>query len=141
MGQFVGTAFGTPTYYGTQAFPQQPYFQTLTNPFIGASYGAGPYGIGQVPWSPVQQIAQLLQIVPQQLQQVQQLQQQQVQYLQQLLQWVPAQLQQLQQLVQLLPHQHQQFQQQGLPLGPIAGPLTFGLAPQTFAGQAASHVM
>lgn len=144
MGQLAGTVFGAPTIYpvpqnlggfspyagqgfpypgqgfGVQAFPQQPYSQGLM---------------------PVQQIAQLLQIVPQQLQQVQQLQQQQAQYLQQLLQWVPAQLQQLQQLVQLISHQSQQ-QQQGLPFGAgIAGPLTFGLSPQTFAGQATSHVM
>jgi len=124
---------------GIQAFPQQPHLQTFANPFSLGGYGASPLGIGQVPSSPVQQIAQWLQIVPQQLQQIQQLQQAQVQYLQQLLQYVPAQLQQIQQLVQLVPHQSQQ---QGLPFGAgIAGPLTFGLSPQTFAGQSAGHVM
>jgi hypothetical protein len=158
MGQLIGTAFGTgtPTIYpttqnlggfspfagqaaGLQAFPQQPYAQSLSNPF-GGGYGAAPYGIGMPGSSPLQQIAQLLQIVPQQLHQVQLLQQQQVLQLQQLLQWVPAQLQQLQQLVQLSPLQAQQ--QQGQPFGAgIYGPATFGLAPQAFAGQAASHVM
>jgi hypothetical protein len=155
MSQLAGNAFGTPTIpvtqnlggfspytsqgFGMQAFPQQPYAQTFANPLTAGGYGANPYGIGQLPLSPVQQIAQLLQIVPQQLQQMQQLQQVQVQYLQQLLQWVPAQLQQLQQLAQLLPHQ---IQQQGLPFGAgIAGPLTFGVSPQAFAGQSAGHVM
>ena len=159
MGQLMGTAFGigTPAIgpqnlggfspyagqgFGTQAFPQQPYIQTLSNPFIGGSYGAGPYGVGTALSSPLQQIAQLLQVVPQQLQQVQLLQQQQAVHLQQLLQWLPTQLQQLQQLIQVVPHQIQQLQQQGQPLGAgIPGPLTFGLAPQTFAGQSASHVM
>jgi hypothetical protein len=155
MGQLTGTTFGTGTPmiypqnlggfspyagqgFGMQTFPQQQYGQTLSNPFAGG-YGVGPYGIGTAPSSPLQQIAQLLQIVPQQLQQVQQLQQQQVLQLQQLLQWVPAQLQQLQQLVQLLPHQ---TQQQGQSFGAaISGPLGFGLAPQAFAGQAAGHLM
>lgn len=153
MGQLMGTTFGigTPAIYpvqqnlggfspyagqgfGMQAFPQQP------NPF-GGVYGAGPYGIGTVPSPVLQQIAQLLQIVPQQLQQVQLLQQQQAVHLQQLLHWLPTQLQQLQQLIQV-PHQGQQLQQQGQPLGAgISGPLAFGLVPQAFAGQAASHVM
>jgi hypothetical protein len=158
MGQLLGTAFGigTPGIYptqqnyggfspyagqgfGTQGFPQQPYVQTLSSPPIG-NYGAGPYGM---PSPPLQQIAHLLQMVPQQLQQVQLLQQQQVLQLQQLLQWVPAQLQQLQQLIQILPHQVQQLQQQqGHPLSTgISGPLAFGLVPQAFAGQGASHVM
>jgi hypothetical protein len=160
MSQLAGTAFGTgtPMYpltqnlggfspyanqgFGMQAFPQQLYGQSLSNPFIGGGYGVVPYGIGTVPSSPLQQIAQLVQIVPQQLQQLQQLQQQQALQLQQLIQWVPAQLQQLQQLVQVLPHQIQQQQQLGQPFGAgISGPLTFGLAPQGFAGQAASHVM
>lgn len=160
MGQLMGTTFGigTPAIYpvgqnlggfspfagqgfGTQAFPQQPYVQTFSNPFIGGGYGVGPYGIGTVPSSVPQQIAQLLQIVPQQLQQVQILQQQQAVHLQQLLQWLPTQLQQLQQLIQVS-HQGQQLQQQGQPLGAgIPGPLAFGLVPQGFAGQTASHVM
>jgi hypothetical protein len=160
MGQFAGTALGTGTPmtypvgqnlggffpyagqgFGMQGFPQQLYGPSLSNPFIAGGYGVSPSGIGTVPSSPLQQIAQLVQIVPQQLQQLQQLQQQQALQLQQLIQWVPAQLQQLQQLVQLLPHQIQQ-QQQGQPFGAgISGPLTFGLAPQGFAGQATSHVM
>ena len=123
---------------GIQTFPQQPYLQTFANPFSFGGYGSSPLGIGQAS-SPVQQIAQWLQIVPQQLQHVQQLQQVQAQYLQQLLQFLPQQLQQLQQLIQLVPHQSQQ---QGLPFGAgIAGPLTFGLSPQTYAGQSAGHVM
>jgi len=159
MGQLMGTTFGigAPAIYpvpqnlggfspyagqgfGVQAFPQQPYAQTLSNPFISGGYGAGSYGIGTVPSPVLHQIAQLLQVVPQQLQQVQLLQQQQAVHLQQLLHWLPTQLQQLQQLIQV-PHQGQQLQQQGQPLGAgISGPLAFGLVPQTF-GQAASHVM
>src|SRR6266498_2402664 len=112
MGQFAGTAFGigTPTIYpGAQnpwsfsPYASQAFGGQLSSPSIGGSYGGSPYGIGAV--SPLQQIAQLLQIVPQQLQQVQLLQQQQLAYLQQLLQLVPAQLQQLQQLIQVVPQQ------------------------------------
>jgi hypothetical protein len=159
MGQLMGTTFGigTPTGYPVpqnpggfspyagqgfgQAFQQQPYLQTLSNPFIGSGYGVGPSGIGTVPSPVLHQIAQLLQIVPQQLQQVQLLQQQQAVHLQQLLQWLPTQIQQLQQLIQVT-HQGQQLQQQGQPLGAagISAPLAFGLVPQPF-GQAASHVM
>jgi hypothetical protein len=159
MGQLMGTTFGigTPAIYpvpqnlggfspyvgqgfGTQVF-QQPYVQTLSNPFISGGHGVGPYGIGTVPSPVLHQIAQLLQIVPQQLQQVQLLQQQQAVHLQQLLQWLPTQLQQLQQVIQIT-HQGQQLQQQGQPLGSgISGPLAFGLVPQGFGAQAASHVM
>jgi hypothetical protein len=136
MGQFAGTAFGigTPTIYPVPQNPwglygQTPLGQTLT-----------PSGIGTV--APLQQIAQLLQIVPQQLQQLQLLQQQQLLHLQQLLQLVPAQLQQLQQLIQVVPHQVQQLQQQFQPFGAgLSGPLGFGLAPQPFAGSATSQVM
>ncbi len=142
MGQLMGTTFGigTPAIYPVAHNLGGPYVQTLSNPFIGG-YGVGPYGIGTVPSPVLQQIAQLLQIVPQQLQQVQLLQQQQAVHLQQLLQWLPTQLQQLQQLIQV-PHQGQQFQQQGQPLGAgISSPLAFGPVPQAFAGQAVSHVM
>src|SRR5437667_4506511 len=117
MGQLAGTAFGigTPTTYPA---PQNAW-----------GSGFGSYGINTV--SPLQQIAQLLQSVPQQLQQVQQLQQQQLLYLQQLLQLVPAQLQQLQQLIQVAPQQFQQLQPQWQPFGAgITGPLGFGLVPQ-----------
>src|SRR5258706_11697559 len=118
MGQFTGSTFGigTPTIYSD---PQNPF---------GGGYGFGPYGIGAAP--PWQQIAQLLQIVPQQLQQLQLLQQQQLQ-----------QLQQLQHLIQVVvPQQLQQLQQQFQPFGVgVPSPLGFGLAPQTFAGQASGH--
>ena len=149
MGQFAGTAFGigTPTIYpvlqnpwGFSPYASQAFGGQWSNPSIGASYGVSPYGIGAV--SPLQQIAQLLQIVPQQLQQVQLLQQQQLVHLQQLLQLVPAQLQQLQQLIQVVPQQIQQLQQQQQPFGAgLSSPLGFGLVPQAFGGQATGHVM
>lgn len=111
---------------------QQPYLQPLSGPPTG-------YGLGAP--QPLQQVLQLLQIVPQQLQQVQLLQQQQLLYVQQLLQLVPAQLQQIQQLIQSVPQQVQQLQQ-GHPFGPpLSGPLGFGLVPQAFGGPASSHVM
>jgi len=159
MSQLIGTAFGTgtPAIYPTAQSPFggfSPFagqgvgyggqgFGTA-NPFIGGSSGFAPYGTATQ--APFQQIAQLLQIVPQQLHQVQQLQQQQVHYLQQLLQWLPAQVQQLQQLVQLVPYQIQQqghqIQQQGQPFGAgISGPSAFGLSPQSFAVQGAGQVM
>ena len=154
MSQLAGTGFGIGTPYpltqnpwgfspyagqgfGGQAFPQQPFGPILPNPFVGGNFGSVPYGIGTV--SPLQQIAQVLQIVPQQLQQVQLLQQQQLLHLQQLLQIVPAQLQLL---LQLVPHQVQQLQQQWQPVGAgISSPFGFGLVPQTFAGPATGHVM
>ncbi|SRR6266516_8197022 len=149
MGQFAGTAFGigSPTIYpgaqnpwGFSPYASQAFGSQLFNPSIGVGYGASPYGIGAV--SPQQQIAQLLQIVPQQLQQVQLLQQQQLVLLQQLLQLVPAQLQQLQQLIQVVPQQIQQLQQQHQPFGAgLSSPLGFGLVPQAFGGQATGHVM
>jgi hypothetical protein len=111
---------------------QLPYAQPWSGPPTG-------YGLGSP--QPLQQVLQLLQIVPHQLQQVQLLQQQQLLHLQQLLQFVPAQLQQLQQLIQSVPHQVQQLQQ-GQPFGPpLSGPLGFGLVPQAFGGPASSHVM
>jgi hypothetical protein len=125
MSQFAGTAFGigTPTVYPVA---QNPWG---LSPYAGQGFGA---------LTPVPQIAQLLQIVPQQLQQVQLLQQQQLVLLQQLLHVVPAQLQQLQQLIQVVPHQ---IQQQYQPFGAgLSGPLGFGLVPQAFGGQT-SHVM
>lgn len=126
--------------FGAQALPQQSYGQTFSNPFIGGGYGAGPYGISTVP--PLQQAAQLLQIIPQQLQQLQLLQQQQLAHLQQLLLVVPAQLQQLQQILQSVPVQGQQLQQQWQPFSAGAsGPTGFGLVPPAFAGQGTSHVM
>jgi hypothetical protein len=150
MGQFAGTAFGigTPTIYpvaqnpwGFSPYASQAFGGQLSSPSIGASYGGAPSGIGAV--SPLQQIAQLLQIVPQQLQQLQLLQQQQLVHLEQLLQLVPAQLQQLQQLIQVAPQQIQQLQQQHQQpfAAGLSSPLGFGSVPQAFGGQATGHVM
>ena len=128
MSQFAGSAFGIgiPTIYPVVQNPGS------VSPYIGQGFGAQALS---------QQIAQLLQIVPQQLQQVQLLQQQQFVLLQQLLHVVPAQLQQLQQLIQVVPHQIQQLQQQYQPFGAgLSSPLGFGLVPQAFGGQT-SHVM
>ena len=78
----------------------------------GAPYGTQGFGVS--PWQQ-QMPQQLLQLVPQQLQQVHflQLQQHQVlQQLQQLLQVIPQQLHQLQHIVQFVPQQLQQLQQQ-----------------------------
>ena len=101
--------FGSPiTYPISQPIPfgLSPY-----GPFtLSASLFTSPQQYGQ----PLQQILQILQIVPQQLQHLQQLQyvqQQQLQHVQQLLQVVPAQLAQLQQLIQFVPQQIQQMQQ------------------------------
>jgi hypothetical protein len=106
------------------------------------SWGLSPYGIqnqGIVPQHPLQQVHQLLQIIPQQLQALQQLELLQQQQIQQLLQIVPAQLVQLQQLVQVALQQIQQTQQ---PLGQMAGAggytmTPWGITPQVFGGQPA----
>ena len=71
------------------------------------AWGLSPY-TGQG----LQQIPQLLQIVPQQIQQLQYVQQQQLQLLQHLLHVVPQQLHQIQQVIQFVPLQIQQLQQQ-----------------------------
>jgi len=142
MGPFAGTSFGigTPSIYpGAQSpWGSLPYGSQLSSPFQTAGFGGGSLGIGGQQ-QPLQQVAQLLQILPQQLQQLHLLHQQQLQYLHQLLQVVPAQLQQLHQLIQLIPQQIQQFQQQGQPFG--AGIGGFGLVPSPFAGQASGPVM
>jgi hypothetical protein len=137
MGTFAGTTLGI----GTQgAFPGQgigfsPYAQWPS----ASAFGGQTIG-GQ---QPLQQLLQVLHIVPQQLQQLQMLQQQQLTHLQQLLQLVPAQLQQLQQLIQIVPQQVQYLQQQGLqPFGSaISGPIGFGLTPQGFGGPGSGQVM
>ena len=98
-------------------------------PFAPTGIPAGQLQYGQ----PLQQIFQVLQMVPHQLQHLQQLQyaqQQQLQHVQQLLQAVPAQLAQLQQLIQIVPYQIQQLQQQPQqPFGPQSGLGSFGTTP------------
>ena len=87
--------FGSPITYPTSQ--SIPFGLSPQWPFaLGASPSTQPQQYGP----PVQQIFQILQMVPHQLQQLQQLQyaqQQQLQYVQQLLQAVPVQLAQLQQ--------------------------------------------
>ena len=107
-------------------------FTTATPPI--SSLGLSPYA-----QQPLQQVHQLLQIIPQQLQALQQLEYLQQQQIQQLLQIVPAQLVQLQQLVQLALQHMQQAQQ---PLGQMAGAGGFamtpwGITPQAFGAQPA----
>lgn len=112
-----------------------PYGQPGLSFPVGGSF-ASPYAL-----QPLQQILQVLQLVPQQLQQLQQLeylQQQQLQHLQQLVQIIPSQLAQLQQLIQVAPQQqtHQPFAQ--FPGGlPLSAP--WGISPQAFG--APSHIM
>jgi hypothetical protein len=125
---------------------QQPYGQTVANVPASSMIAASPYSV-----QPLQQLFQLLQIVPQQLQQLQQLeyvQQQQLQQLQQLLQLIPGQLAQLQQLLQSVPPQLQQLQPSPLqqPFGQVPGLSGFaatapwGISPQVFGAQP-GHVM
>ena len=104
------------------------------SPYGPLTVSASPFASPQQYGQPLQQILQILQIVPQQLQHLQQLQsvqQQQLQHVQQLLQVVPGQLAQLQQLVQLVPQQIQQIQQPSQvlqPLGQSSGPSGFAAA-------------
>jgi hypothetical protein len=105
------------------------------------------FGSQQVPFVPVaqqplQQIAQLLQIVAQQQQQLLQIghvQQHQLQYLQQIVQTLPAQVAQLQQSTP------QYFQQSQQPFGQIAGGAGFqGISPwaaSPLSGIQANYVM
>jgi hypothetical protein len=136
LSPYSNQAYGPQAYgpqpFGSQAFAQ-PYAQGIPTPSIGGNPFAGVH--------PLQQIAQLLQIVPQQLQQLQMLHQQQLGHLQQLLQIVPAQLQQLHQLVQIVPQQVQHLQQQPFGSTQFPGSLGFGLTPQAFPGQSAGQVM
>ena len=119
--------FGSPispiTYHTSQSIP---FGLSPQWPFaLGGNASTQPQQYGP----PVQQIFQILQMVPHQLQQLQQLQyaqQQQLQYVQQLLQTVPAQLAQLQQMIQIVPQQIQQLQQQ--PYGPASGLSSFAAA-------------
>jgi len=124
-----------------QGFSAQPFMQQPSSNIFG--------GIGSGGGSPLQQIVQLLQGLPQQLQQLQYVQQQQLHYIQQLLQLAPAQLQQLQQLqqqIQFVPHQVQQLQQQQWqqwqqPFGGGSGAYGYGVSPQGFGTQSAGNVM
>jgi hypothetical protein len=150
MTQVAGTTFGigSPTSYSPSAFSgSSPFaaqglgFQPLTpQPYMQPFSGQTLAGYGINAGQPLQQILQLLQVVPQQLQQLQLLQQQQSHQLQWLLQILPAQLQQLHHLIQIVPQYLQQLQQQ--PFGTAgAGQLGFGLMPQVFGGQQTGHVM
>jgi hypothetical protein len=123
----AGTAFGFGSPFTTIGTPLTPW-------------GLSPYGTqGQgITPAALQQIYQLLQIVPQQLQALQHLEYLQQQQLQQLLQIVPAQLGQLQQLIQAV----LQVQQAQQPLGQMAGAGGFamtpwGITPQGFGAQPA----
>jgi len=107
----------------TQALPSTP--TSAFNPYAS---------------QPVQQIIQLLQVVPQYVQQLVQLeylQQHQLQQLQQIVQHIPAQLAHLQQLIQFAPHQLQHQLQQ--PFSQIGGGLSgltpWGVSPQPFGPQ------
>src|SRR5262249_28959166 len=112
---------------------------------IGA-YGVGTSGVSPspfTPWNPyanaygtpIHQVIQLLQIVPQQLQQLQQLsavQQQQLQQLQQALHVIPAQLQQLIPLASYGAQQQSPFQSPfgHAGLGGYGVTSPFGIGPQ-----------
>jgi hypothetical protein len=109
------------------------------SPFTTGTTPITPWGLSPYAQQPLQQVHQLLQIIPQQLQALQQLELLQQQQIQQLLQIVPAQLMQLQQLVQVALQQIQQTQQ---PLGQMAGAggyamTPWGITPQVFGGQPA----
>src|SRR5437660_1229262 len=126
----TGTTFGIGTPGTYVPWGLSPY----------TNQGTGAYGFTTAPQ--LQQVVQLLQIVPQQLQQLQAQQQQQLIHLQQLLQILPAQLQQLQQLVQFVPQQVHHLQQQWQPFGQAtSGPFGYGLVSQPFGGPAGSQIM
>lgn len=141
-----GIAFGTAT---PVTYPQSPFAQSGFSPFAlqgpGTSPFASPQLYGQSPQS-LQQILQVLQIVPQQLHHLQQLvyvQQQQLQQIQQLVQIIPNQLAQLQQLIQFVP---QQLQQSLQPFGQVPGAGGFSLTSPwggagTMFGAQPGHVM
>ena len=132
---------------GTLLGTGSPLMTPLTglSPYGTIGQGINPIGLspfaGQSAYTmqPQHHIAQLLQVLPQQLQQIQQLQYAQQQQLQQLVQFVPAQLVQLQQLIQVVAQQLLQTQQ---PLGQIPGAGGFavtpwGITPQPFGAQPA----
>ena len=143
-----GTTFGVGLPFSYPTSQLNPF---ASSPYAAHGFGGSPHwGQQQQYAQPLQQIFQILQVVPQQLQQLQQLvyvQQQQLQQLQQILQAIPAQLQQL---IQFVPQQIQQGQptsQAQQPFGqvpPMGGfpPTTpqWGISPQVFGPQP-SHVM
>jgi len=112
---------------------QQGYGQPFTNVLTNPTSSITQLGT-QLGGAPLQQVFQLLQVIPQQLQQLQQLVFAQQQQVQQFLQLIPGQLVQLQQLIQLVPQQLQQ-----LSASQLTGYTGFGLtqplaiAPQAFA--------
>lgn len=126
-----GTLQTTPwniTPYGTLgSFTSAPVIPGAVPNTLFGGFGSG----ATAPWaSPVQNLLQQLQFVPQQLQQVQQaayLQQQLLQQVVQVLQIVPHQIQQLQQVVQFLPQQVAQLVQQALTQSSIGLPGISGL--------------
>jgi hypothetical protein len=150
-----GSSFGvgTPTTYPVQSVPSSGTQGLNINPFAlqqlygqpSVSVPSWAGGASQYGAQPLQQVLQLLQVIPQQLQNVQQLQhqqQQQLQQVQQLIQVIPAQLWQLQQSIQSVPQHTQQAQQaspfqqpfgQALGVGGFSGPIV----PQFFGAQPA----
>ena len=105
----TGWPFANPVQqFGPGISPYGPYAGPASNPYSFGVPAVQQFGM------PLQQITQLLQLIPHQLQKLQQLeylQQHQLQQLQQLLTLVPQQLQQIQQAVQYLPQHIQQTQQ------------------------------
>ena len=146
-----GTMFGVGSPFtsaASQTYPTSQLSPCGLSAYGAPASGANPYSLQQQQYAqPLQQILQVLQIVPQQLQQLQQLeyvQQQQLQQLQQILHAIPAQLAQLQQLIQFVPYQIHQMQQPSqvqqpfgqLPgVGGFAGTPQWGISPQVFGAQ------
>ena len=135
----TGSAFG----FGSPiAYPTSQQIPFGLSPQWPVALSGNPSTQPQQYGQPLQQIFQILQMVPHQLQQLQQLQyaqQQQLQHVQQLLQAVPAQLAQLQQQIQIVPQQIQQLQQQpqqpyaqASGLSSFAATPPWGIASQSF---------
>jgi hypothetical protein len=135
---------GTPLSALTSSLQQgglSPYSGVGVNPFLAAQFsGQSSFPLTQTaafnPYTTqtLQQILQLLQIVPQQLQhilQLEYLQQHQLQQLQQVLHVIPAQLQQL---IQFVPQYIQQTQQP-FGTGGATIPAPWGLSPQILGAQ------
>ena len=124
----TGTAFG----FGSPiTYPNPQPVPFGLSPQWPLALSGNPSTQPQQHGHPLQQIFQVLQMVPHQLQQLQYAQQQQLQHVQQLLQVVPAQLAQLHQLIQIVPQQIQQLQQQQpqQPYTPSSGLSSFAATP------------